>query len=155
MSTGVRANADVAVRSGIRYIQFAYASHTKTGAMGAYLKSLEPVPSPYLVRGKLSPAAQRGEVLFGKAGCARCHAGPHLTNLGKYDVGTVTEDDDDPAFDTPTLVEVWRTGPYLHDGRATTVREVLTTYNEDDRHGQTSGLSDRELSDLAEYVLTR
>jgi len=155
MSTGVRANAEVAIRSGIHYIQFAYASHRKIGAMSAYLKSLEPVPSPLLVQGKLSPAAQRGKVIFKQAGCARCHSGPLLTNLGKYDVGTETEEDDDPAFDTPTLVEVWRTAPYLHDGRATTVREVLTTYNGDDRHGQTSGLSDRELSDLAEYVLTR
>lgn len=155
MSTGVRANAEVAVRSGIRYIQFAYASHTKAGAMNAYLKTLAPVPSPYFVQGKLSPAARRGEGLFVQAGCARCHAGPLLTNLGKYDVGTATDEDDNPEFDTPTLVEVWRTSPYLHDGRATTIQEVLTTYNTDDRHGHTSDLNHRELADLAEYVLTR
>ena len=34
--------------------------------------------------------------------------------------------------DVPTLAEVWRTAPYLQDGRAATMREVLTTYNPED-----------------------
>jgi cytochrome c peroxidase len=63
--------------------------------------------------------------------------------------------DKDQKFDTPTLVEVWRTAPYLYDGRAVTIEEVLTKYNPDDKHGLTSNLSDKEIKDLANFVLSR
>ena len=155
MITGVRANAEAAVRSGLQYIQFAEATEGKAQYIDEYLKSLTPVASPYLVGGKLSKAAKNGEKLFKKAGCALCHSGPLYTNMGKYDVGTSTDEEDYKEFDTPTLVEVWRTAPYLHDGRAVTITEVLTKFNKDDRHGQTSTLSEKEIADLAEYILTR
>ena len=58
-------------------------------------------------------------------------------------------------FDTPTLVEVWRTAPYLFDGRAATMLEVLTKFNPKDTHGATSKLSKQQIADLAEYVLSR
>ena len=57
-------------------------------------------------------------------------------------------------FDTPTLTECWRTAPYLYDGRALTMRDVLTTCNPDDTHGETQNLTDEEIDDLAEYVLS-
>jgi len=155
MITGVRANAEVAVRSGIRYIQFAETTERKAQYIDEYLKSLKPIASPYLVGGKLSKAAKNGEKLFKKAGCGRCHTGQLYTNMGKYDVGTSTDEEDYTEFDTPTLVEVWRTAPYLHDGRAATIKEVLTKFNKDDQHGETSNLSEKEIADLAEYILTR
>jgi len=155
MITGVRANAEVAVRSGIRYIQFADTTERKAQAIDEYLKSLRPIVSPYLVGGKLSKAAKNGQKLFKKAECTRCHVGPLYTNMGKYDVGTGTDEEDYMEFDTPTLVEVWRTAPYLHDGRAVTIKEVLTKFNKDDQHGKTSKLSEEEIADLAEYILTR
>jgi YVTN family beta-propeller protein len=155
MITGVRANAEVAVRSGIRYIQFAETTERKAQYIDEYLKSLKPVASPYLVGGELSKAAKNGEKLFEKAGCGLCHSGPLYTNMVKYDVGTSTDEEDYKEFDTPTLVEVWRTAPYLHDGRAVTIQEVLTKFNKDDRHGETSNLSEKEIADLAEYILTR
>ena len=58
------------------------------------------------------------------------------------------------AFDTPTLVELWRTAPYLHDGSAATVREVLIDRNKQDAHGKTSHLKPAEISDLVEYLLS-
>ena len=58
-----------------------------------------------------------------------------------------------PEFDTPSLRELWLTGPYLHDGRASTLRDVLTTFNDADRHGETSGLSAPELADLEAFLL--
>lgn len=58
------------------------------------------------------------------------------------------------VFDTPGLIEVWRTGPYLHDGRAPSLRDVLTLCNPEDRHGVTSKLSSQEIEDLAEFVLS-
>jgi len=155
MITGVRANAEVAVRSGIRYIQFAETTERKAQYIDEYLKSLKPIASPYLVGGKLSKAAKNGEKLFRKAGCAQCHSGPLYTNMGKYDVGTGTDEEDYKEFDTPTLMEVWRTAPYLHDGRAVTIKEVLTKFNKNNQHGKTSNLGEKEIADLAEYIMTR
>ena len=57
-------------------------------------------------------------------------------------------------FDTPSLIEVWRSGPYLHDGRAATIRDVLTSFNRDDQHGSTTHLTARQIDDLVEYVLS-
>ena len=58
------------------------------------------------------------------------------------------------AFDTPSLVEVWRTAPYLHDGRAATIEDVLKKHNKDDKHGSTSNLTDQQIKNLAAYVLS-
>ncbi|MEN6604101.1 MAG: cell surface protein, partial [Bryobacteraceae bacterium] len=88
-------------------------------------------------------------------GCAKCHYGPELTSKKAYDVGTSTGIDSGKAIDTPTLVEVWRTAPYLHDGRSRTMMDVLTRDNPEDKHGSTRGLSEQMLRDLAEYVLSR
>ena len=72
-----------------------------------------------------------------------------------HDVGTGKDLDKDRRFDTPTLVEVWRTSPYLYDGRAATIEEVLTTYNPGDKHGVTSDLTEAEIKDLAEFILSQ
>ena len=155
MSLGVRATAEVAVRSGIRFIQFAVRPESDAVAIDRYLESLTPIPSPYLIDGKPGPAAVRGQRVFHDAGCASCHNEPLYTNGRLYDVGTGLGAESTEAFDTPTLIEVWRTAPYLHDGRATTIREVLTVQNPNDRHGKTSHLTDGQIADLAEFVLTR
>ena len=155
MMTGVRENAEQAVRAGIRHIQFAVRPEEEAEAIDQYLKSLEPVPSPYLVEGHLSKSAERGQKLFEKAGCGSCHSGRLRTDMQSYDVGTSKGLDKGRKFDTPTLIEIWRTAPYLNDGRASTVEEVLTKYNPDDRHGMTSNLTDDEIKDLAQYVLSQ
>jgi hypothetical protein len=49
---------------------------------------------------------------------------------------------------------VWRTAPYLHDGSAATMRDVLTTGNQNDQHGKTSHLTAEQVGDLIEYVLS-
>jgi cytochrome c peroxidase len=115
------------------------------------------MPSPHLAQGALSAAAGRGRQLFNRPdiGCASCHKPGLFTDLKSYDVGTAGPTDQDAtAFDTPSLVEVWRTAPYLHDGSAPTLRDVLTARNPGDRHGRTSRLSEEELNDLAEYLLS-
>jgi mono/diheme cytochrome c family protein len=155
MVTGARDGAETAVRAGIEHILFATCPEEDAIAIDEYLKSLKPVASPYLVRGKLSRSAQRGRKVFGKASCASCHKGPLYTDLQKYDVGTGRGLDKDVEFDTPTLVEVWRTAPYLYDGRAATMKEVLTTHNPGDKHGRTSNLTDNEIRDLARFVLSQ
>ena len=155
MSLAIRDKAETAVRAGIRFILFAVRPESDAQAIDTYLKSLTPFPSPVLVNGQLSPAALRGKKIFlnPKVGCASCHPAGLYTNLKSYDVGTHGKyDREDYKFDTPTLVEVWRTAPYLHDGSAATIRDVLTTHNKGDKHGHTSHLSAKQIDDLAAYV---
>jgi len=155
MITGVRDRAETAVRAGIKNIQFAVCPEQDAVAIDEYLESLKPASSPYLVNGKLSKAARQGRKVFEKARCDSCHTGPLYTDLKKYDVGIGIGLDKDRKFDTPTLVELWRTAPYLYDGRAATMKEVLTKYNCGDKHGTTSGLTEKQINNLAEFVLSR
>jgi DNA-binding beta-propeller fold protein YncE/mono/diheme cytochrome c family protein len=155
MSLGVRATAEMAVRAGIKFILFTNQPESVAAAMDVYLKSLKPVPSPYLVHGRLSKAAERGGKLFSKVGCADCHVPGLFTDQGPHDVGTrAAYDHPTDEFYTPTLIEVWRTAPYLHNGSAATMRDVLTTCNSNGEHANTQGLSEQEMNDLCEYVLS-
>lgn len=157
MSLGVRETPEAAVRAGIRHILFTVQPPEVGESLDAYIKSLKTVPSPHLEKGKLSAAAKRGEKIFRsqETACAQCHPGPLYTNLKGYDVGTLGRfDKPSDTFDTPTLVELWRTAPYLHDGSAATLRDVLITANKNDQHGKTSHLTADQLSDLIEYLLS-
>jgi YVTN family beta-propeller protein len=152
MTLAVRENAEKAVRSGMKFIQFSERPEADAAAIDAYLKGMKPVPSPRLVNGGLPADAQKGKEVFQRAGCASCHPEGLYTDLKQYDLGMLEGADKGKPVDTPTLIETWRTAPYLHDGRAATILEVLTKCNPDDRHGKTSGLSTDELKQLAEYV---
>ena len=154
MSLGLRDSAETAVRAGITFIQFAVRPEADAAAIDAYLRALKPVPSPHLVEGKLSPAAERGDKVFEKARCAKCHPAPLYTNKEGYDLGTGKDLDKNKKLDTPALVEVWRTAPYLHDGSAAAMSDVLKECNVNDLHGTTSSLTPEETNDLIEYVLS-
>jgi hypothetical protein len=157
MSLGVRGSAEEAVRSGLRHTLFAKRHESEAAAIDAYLRSLRPLPSPQLLKGALNKSALRGKALFEstRTGCSTCHPPGLLTDLRSYDVGTrASYDKLTDKFDTPTLVELWRTAPYLHDGSAATVLEVLTMRNAHDRHGRASNLSRRQLDDLCAYLLS-
>jgi len=155
MSLGVRDAAETAVRAGIRFIQFAVRPEEDAVAIDEYLKALRPVPSPHARDAASREAADRGAKVFDRAGCAACHPAPLYTDLQPYDVGTAKGMDEGSPVDTPTLIEAWRTAPYLHDGRAATMLEVLTTFNPNDRHGATSNLTQDEIEDLAAFVLSK
>jgi DNA-binding beta-propeller fold protein YncE len=160
MWTGVRPNAEYAVRSGMRHIQFIEPSEEDAKAIDEYLKSLEPMPG--LVEDSASVA--RGEQLFFSAevGCVGCHPKPLYTDNALHDVGTLGKFDftvdsegkrvPQKEFRTPSLLEVWNTAPYLHDGRYRTVREVITEGNQADHRGRTSHLTDQQIDDLAAFV---
>ncbi len=154
MSLGIREGAGVAVRAGLKFIQFAVRPEEDAQAIDAYIRSLQPVASPLLVNGKLSDSARRGKKVFARAGCADCHPKPLYTDLQTHDLDLAEGMDKGKALDTPTLVEVWRTAPYLHDGRAYGMKDVFTRCNPKDLHGRTQALSARELDDLVEYVLS-
>ncbi len=173
MVTGVRPDMETCNRKGLTHIQFVVRPEEDALCIDAFVRSLQPVPSPYLVKSRgflgfgkgaltLSSEAKRGRKLFFQAGCAECHppsrTGPNgemlFTNGERYDLRLGTGNEEGRQFDTTTLVEVWRTAPYLYDGRALTIAEMLTTYNPDDTHGVTSSMTPDEIKALEEYVLS-
>jgi len=127
-----------------------------------------PVRSPFRREdGTLTDAARRGKALFfsGGVGCATCHAGPRFTdsvlgNFVRHDVGTLGPGSGSrlgqplDGLDTPSLRGVWDTAPYLHDGSAATLLDVLTTRNPADQHGRTSSLSASLREDLVAFLLS-
>jgi YVTN family beta-propeller protein len=150
MITGIRPDAESAVRAGFEFIQFMQVDDSISSAVDAYLKSLEPVPSPHLVDGKLSPDAQRGEAVFKEAGCAECHPKPYYTDLKSHTMGKPGIYDRQNNWDTPTLLEAWRTSPYLHDGRCATMEEVFT----EEGHGLDEALPDTQVEQLVAFLLS-
>lgn len=92
----------------------------------------------------LSEAARRGmKLFFGKAHCSACHTGGNLTDNAFHNVGVGMDKKDYDkgreaisglgghrgAFKTPTLREIARTAPYMHDGSFKTLEEVVEHYN--------------------------
>ena len=155
MISGIRKNAEVCVRSGIRYIQFAVRPPEDAEAIDEYCKALVPVESPYLEKGKLSAAAKRGKDIYITAGCASCHPLDDLmTDLKQYDLGMQDPMDKGKKWDTPTLREIWRTAPYMFDGRSATMMDVLTKHNPNDVHGKTANLTPKQLADLEAFILS-
>jgi cytochrome c peroxidase len=133
-------------------------------ALAAYSNSHQASLSPHAKKG-LSEAAQRGrDLFFDKATqCATCHSGPFFCDsqpraanqIVRHNVGTGDDDPSEkmgPAYDTPTLLGIYRTAPYLHDGTAATLKDVLTTANPHDRHGKTSHLTSNEIADLVQFL---
>ena len=128
-------------------------------AIEAYMNVLDARPNPHMEgnrpRPEIQAAAERGAYLFFDltVGCSQCHSGVALTAAGHegrpsaFDVGTGS------VWKTPSLLNLWDTAPYLHDGRAATLHEVLTTHNRQDRHGRTSHLDSEQLHDLETFLL--
>lgn len=154
MITGIRPSAEIAVVKGFTMIQFHEVTEDRLDAVNAYLKSLLPVPSPYLKPdGTMTESALRGKVTFeGKAECAKCHVPPYYGDKKKHVFGLGSDSERDREFATPILIEVWRTAPYMYDGRAVTMKEVVTTDNKNNKHGNTKGLTPKEVEDLVTYV---
>lgn len=146
MISGIRANAHVANRAGFKYIQFMELKEEDAACVDAYVASLKPVPSPYLVDGELSEKAKKGRKVFERLKCDACHSGPYYTDMKMHRIGEDIEFEQ--GWDTPTLIEVWRTAPYLFDGRAATMEEVFGVY----KHGIDKKLSKTDLDALVEYV---
>jgi YVTN family beta-propeller protein len=131
-------------------------------ALAAYTDSHPFVLSPHS-KGGLSESAVRGREIFFSAEtrCSECHSGPFYSDsrpdreIVRHDVGTGRQDSGEKmgyAYDTPTLLGVYRTAPYLHDGSAATLADVLTTQNADDKHGRTSHLTPGQVVELVEFL---
>lgn len=92
----------------------------------------------------LSESAQRGmKVFFGKGHCSACHVGPNFTDTAFHNIGVGMDKEkqdlgrfevtkmigDKGSYKTPTLREIARTAPYMHDGRFKTLDEVVDYYD--------------------------
>jgi YVTN family beta-propeller protein len=126
-----------------------------------YIKSLPPHRvAARSADGRLTPSQERGKAIFfatktpgGKEipherRCSTCHRPPLYTVRLSFDVGT------GGMFDTPHLVGIAASAPYLHDGRAQTLEELWTTYNTNDLHGVSSYMNKIQLNDLIDYLKT-
>jgi cytochrome c peroxidase len=104
-------------------------------------------------RTALSADEQAGLQLFrGKGNCIACHVGPNFTDERLHNTGIAWRDGkfaDSGAgrgdFKTPTLREVARTGPYMHDGSLTSLDDIVDYYN---RGGNANPQLDPELHPL-------
>lgn|GEM_PF-1641331 len=123
-------------------------------ALQAYVESLPRAP---VRRAHDGEAERRGYAVFRRAGCERCHAPPAFTSLGQLPLAalfprTAAGLEIKEQLDVPSLLSVAASPPYLHDGRAATLRAVITDQNPDDLHGKTRDLSEAEQSDLLTFL---
>ncbi len=122
----------------------------------------------------ISEAAKRGFDLFnGKAHCASCHSGWAFTDASFHDIGSAKNNDIGRgklfptsvklryAFKTPTLRDVARRAPYMHDGSISTLEQVIDLYDRGgiDRPSRSSlisllHLSASEKKDLIAFLQT-
>lgn len=155
MWRGVRDDAHVGIKAGFKYIKFKEPTQQELDDVTAYIKSLSEEADPYSNKGTMTKDAAAGKAIFesSETKCSYCHSGEMYTDLKAHDVGTKDILDPDGMYYTPPLKELWRTAPYLHDGSAATLHEVLTTKNANDKHGKTSQLTAEQLSQLEAYLL--
>lgn len=141
--------------------------------LAAYVNSLSKAQrSPFRLRdGTLSPAGLRGKALFARPdlGCVECHSPPKFTdsflsedpaNYLFHDVGTLQDSSGKrlgqplAGIDTPSLLGLWASAPYLHDGSAPNLYEVLLARNSEEKHGQAAILTPDQINDLITYLLS-
>jgi cytochrome c peroxidase len=130
--------------------------------LAAYVASLDKVPTnPARPAAGLSPAAMRGRGHFIALDCMSCHAGAAFTDSApgvRHDVGTLSAASGErlgrplDGLDTPPLLGLDRSAPYLHDGSAATLEDVLTSRNPKGLHGATAKLSSSERNELVAFL---
>jgi fibronectin type 3 domain-containing protein/mono/diheme cytochrome c family protein len=130
---------------------------TELDNMAAYVASLSVVPmSPYrTANGTLTAAGEAGRVAFNAKNCASCHSGRDFTDSvsrARHDVGTQVAGSGNrlggtlDGIDTPSLLGVWNTAPYLHNGSAATLAAVLTN------EAHVGVLTAQEKTDIEAYL---
>jgi cytochrome c peroxidase len=127
-------------------------------ALASYVRSILSGDSPYdrFINGDRSAVSAKQQaglgVFRGKGNCTACHIGPNFTDERLHNTGIAWRDGKlaDPGagkgnFKTPTLREISRTAPYMHDGSLATLEQVVEYYN---RGGNRNPQLDTELRPL-------
>ncbi len=145
------------VESFTKSMQGPQPSKEEVAALIAYLKTLDYPANPFRGRdGSISEAAKRGEVVYRseKAGCVTCHGGSELTDGKIHDLDLGERGDVYKGHNPPSLRGVYDKDPYMHDGRAKDLREVLTKWHNPEEVTGLGSLDEAELADLLEYLKT-
>ncbi len=141
-------------------------------ALATYVRSILSGDSPYdrFIKGNrdaLTAEQQLGLRIFrGKGNCTACHVGPNFTDENLHNTGVAWRDGrladtggGRGDFKTPTLREVARTGPYMHDGSLPTLEDVVDFYSDGARKNpyldpelRPLKLSDDEKTALAAFL---
>ena len=97
---------------------------------------------------------KRGLQLFVQARCIQCHSFPAFTNLSQHPARRIFPEFPEPnlELDTPSLMAIKHSPPYLFDGRAQTLGDVLGKEFEGTQHGRLEALSSPEKSDLIAFL---
>jgi YVTN family beta-propeller protein len=129
----------------------------ETRAVAAFLSALDHPRNPNLgPDGSISEAARRGEALFrsSKAACSTCHPAPDFTDGKNHMIGLEERQDVYEGYNPPSLLGVYDTAPYLHDGRAATLHDVLAGDHSPEIAAGLDKLTDEEIDDLVAYLRT-
>jgi cytochrome c peroxidase len=115
-------------------------------ALATYIRSILSGDSPYdrFINGNrraLTNEQQRGMQIFrGRGNCTACHVGPTFSDERFHNTGVAWQNDrlqdegrENGTFKTPTLREVARTAPYMHDGSLATLLDVVNFYSDGGR----------------------
>jgi YVTN family beta-propeller protein len=131
-------------------------------ALADFMASLELPLSPCTApSGVLTGEAARGQRVFGRLQCATCHAPPLYTDRRLHEVGTGhaslerNSHGRGTQFDTPSLLGIWATASYFHDGSAASLREVLDPPHPrrgEDPHAAASQVTAEELQQLVLFL---
>jgi hypothetical protein len=121
---------------------------TELSALQVYVESLPTPPAQREVDAKVA----KGDAIFHSkaAGCTSCHSGSLETDNVRHDVQSKGAADDSGLFNTPSLRFVGGAGPYFHDGRYKTLRDLLA--DPDRTMGYTKHLSNGDLEALEAYL---
>jgi YVTN family beta-propeller protein len=145
---------DATIESFTKSMQGKRPSQGDVEAIVTYLGTLEMPKNPYRAAdGELTPAARRGEELFRskRTNCASCHSGPEFTDGKNHNVGLNERGDVYKGHNPPSLRGLYDKDPYLHDGRAKTLRAALAGDHAPDALGG-EAISESELDDLIAYL---
>lgn len=140
---------DGSVRMGIYYELKGEPLEEISAPMDTFLMRMKPVMSPYLVKGRLSASAENGKAIFKRVGCNDCHPAPLYTDNEYWNAGVPDSMDANLDWNTPSLIEAWRTAPYGHIGSYDKIKEIIQLR----AHSLgASKLSEQELNELVEFV---
>jgi cytochrome c peroxidase len=125
----------------------------ETAALLTFLETLDHPPNPNLrPNGEMSARAAQGRTLFhGKARCARCHHGDDYTSESNYDVQIEPDGSPYRLWNPPSLRGLFDRGPFLHDGRAKTLDDVLQKFHGPEKLGA-QPLTAEERQALIEFL---
>lgn len=132
-----------------------YRTHAgnRQATLDAFMRTL---PLPHVESPRDIARERRGLDAFFEARCADCHTPPAFTSLSRHAARDLFPDavlhDESISLDVPSLRALRTSAPYLFDGRAETLGDVLIEHNASRRHGDASSLSEVERADLIFFL---